>query len=189
MAYTPELQNTIDTLGISKENILYLTLEQIYMQEMREGIKDTEYREGSEFILSRLFKRNKEKKFQTLKPKTHILFQGGYNPDSPRLLIEMIGFSVGGQQFPPDKELQPGYRLYQDIELYLGKIAYDSLADIPILPIEKKPAKPRSKKKPGESKKTTSEKTSPTGNSVHYHNLPNYKDKRRLKIIYNISKD
>ncbi len=189
MAYTPELQSTIDTLGISKESILYLTLEQMYMQEMREGIKDTEYREGSEFILSRLFKRNKEKKFQTLKPKTHILFQGGYNPDSPRLLIEMIGFSVGSQRFPPDKELKPGYRLYQDVELYLGKIAYDSLADITILPTEKKPAKPRSKKKPGESKIATSKKKAPTGNSVHYPNLPNYQDKRRLKIIYNISQD
>lgn len=189
MAYSAELQNTVDALGISKENILYLTLENIYMQEMREGIKDIEYREGSEFILSRLFKRNKEKKFQTLKPKTHILFQGGYNPDSPRLLIEMIGFCVGSQQFPPDKELKPGYRLYQDVELYLGKIAYDSGMDSTILPIEKKPAKPRIKKKPGVSKNTTSKKTSPTGNSVHYPNLPNYKDKRRLKIIYNISKD
>ncbi|WP_156832006.1 hypothetical protein [Kaistella palustris] len=187
MAYSIELQKTIDALGISKENILYLTLENIYMQEMREGIKDTEYREGSEFILSRLFKRNKDKKFQSLKPKTHILFQGGYNPDSPRLLIEMLGFSVGGQQFPPDKELKQGYRLYEDLELYLGKIAYDSLADSAAIPAERKPAKQRIKRKPADL--DTSTKKSQTANSVHYPDLPKYKDKRRLKIIYNITKE
>ena len=138
MAYSKELQDTVDRIDITKDNILYLTLEQIYMQEMRDGTKDTEFREGSEFLLSRLFKRNKDKRYQSLKPKTHVLFQGGYNPDSPRLLIELTGFSVGSQLFPRDKELKPDYRLSQDVEIYLGNIVYDSLQEQIVAPSFKK---------------------------------------------------
>lgn len=127
MAYTKELQDKLDELGIRKENILYLTLENENIQDMRDGVKDTEYRNVTDFLLSRLFSINIEKKFQKMKPKTHVLFQGGYNPNSPRMLIELLGFSVGTQIFPKDKELKQTYRLYEALDLFLGKIVYDSL--------------------------------------------------------------
>ena len=180
MAYSKELQDTVDRIDITKDNILYLTLEQIYMQEMRDGTKDTEFREGSEFLLSHLFKRNKEKKFQFLKPKTHVLFQGGYNPDSPRLLIELTGFSVGSQLFPRDKELKPDYRLSQDVEIYLGKIVYDSLQDPDAPQAFKKAVKPKTSKAAPPAKKLASKKAAQDSSKK----LTDFQEKRKLKLSY-----
>jgi hypothetical protein len=178
MAYSKELQETVDKLGLKKDNILYLTLENQYMQQMREGAKDTEYREGSEFLLSRLFLRNKAKKFQLLKPKTHVLFQGGYNPDSARLLIELKGFSVGNQNFPPDTELKTGYRLYEDVEIYLGNIHYDSLDFPGSVPVFK-----RAPKKAGEPDKPAEPRKKPVKKSVgRTTGLPEISNSRRAKI-------
>ena len=55
MAYSEELEAKMRELEIKKENILYLTIANINIQEMRDGTKNTEYREVTEFYLSRLF--------------------------------------------------------------------------------------------------------------------------------------
>ncbi|QOW09777.1 hypothetical protein Q73A0000_05040 [Kaistella flava (ex Peng et al. 2021)] len=153
MAYSEELEAKMIELGIKKENILYLTIENVNIQEMRDGAKNTEYREVTELYLSRLFSKNAEKKFQKMKPKTHILFQGGYNPDSPRIIIELLGFSVGNQIFPQDGELKQNYRLYEALDMFLGNIVYDSKnADLIISPIRKTKATIASKSTKQKSK-------------------------------------
>ena len=91
MNYSPELQNKINELGLKKENILYLTIKNEYLHEMRSGQKNVEYRDLTDFYLSKLFVKDKNKNYREMKPISHILFQGGYNADSPRMLIECKG--------------------------------------------------------------------------------------------------
>lgn len=44
MKYCLELQKTIDNLNLKKEDILYLNTENQYLDEMRTGVKDVEYK-------------------------------------------------------------------------------------------------------------------------------------------------
>ena len=45
MNYTPELQEKITQLGLQKENILYLTIQNVYLHDIRRGQKNVEYRD------------------------------------------------------------------------------------------------------------------------------------------------
>lgn len=190
MAYSVELQNVIDQLEITKENILYLTIVNEYIQEMRDGIKDTEYRSVNAFLLSRLFKKNQQKQFSEPKPKTHILFQGGYNPDSPRVLIEMTGFVVGNQFFPPEKELK-SVRYFDRLDLFLGKIVYDSLDYTTTTKLVKRFTK--KKAVPAASKKTIKKTGNIVANrhlkksDVTYENLENTGKDRNLTYSYSVT--
>lgn len=61
-----------------------------------------------------------------MKPLKYILSQGGYDPDSPRLLIELSGWTVNGKKFPADLSTS-GFDVEDyDICLLLGTIMYDS---------------------------------------------------------------
>lgn len=146
MNYSPELQNKIKELNLKKENILYLTIKNEYLHEMRSGEKDVEYRDLTDFYLSKLFKKDKEKNYSELKPLTHILFQGGYDPDSPRMLIELKGFVIDKDSYPSDLKTK-GHELYSDtINLLLGKIEYDSVGFSVLIPGKKKEKKVVEKK-------------------------------------------
>lgn len=129
MAYSTELQKTIDELNLSKENILYMTIKNVYIDEMRVGVKNVEYRDLTDFYLNKLYKKDKGGKYAEPKPITHLLLQGGYNPDSPRVLIELKGWVINKSGYP--NGLDPkGHELFSDtINLLLGLIVYDSKAD------------------------------------------------------------
>ena len=62
MNYTPELQSKIDELALKKENILYLTMKNEYWHEIRVGEKDVEYRDVTDFYLSKLLLSDKNTK-------------------------------------------------------------------------------------------------------------------------------
>lgn len=129
MAYSTQLQKTINDLKLSKENILYMTIKNVYIDEMRAGVKNVEYRDLTDFYLSKLYKKDKEGNYSEPKPITYLLLQGGYNPDSPRVLIELKGWVINKSGYP--NGLDPkGHELFSDtINLLLGKIVYDSQSD------------------------------------------------------------
>lgn len=94
---------------------------------MRAGTKNVEYRDLTDFYLKQLYKKDKDGNYAIPKPLSHILLQGGYNPDSPRVLIELKGWVINKAGYPLG--LDPsGHELYSDtINLLLGKIVYDSM--------------------------------------------------------------
>lgn len=146
MNYSTQLQNKVNELHLKKENILYLPMKNEYLHEIRIGEKNVEYRDLTDFYLSKLFKRDKEKNYSEQKPLTHILFQGGYEPDSPRMLIELKGFNIDKDNYPENLDTK-GHDLYSDtINLLLGKIEYDSVGFSILIPAKKKEKKVVEKK-------------------------------------------
>lgn len=145
MNYAPELQNKIDELGLKKENILYLTMQGEWLHHIRAGEKDVEYRDITDFYLSRIFKKDKTGKYVAMKPITHILFQQGYSTTSPRMLIECKGWVIEGKNYPSDADFS-NYARYEDsINFILGKIEYDSVNFSVLIPASKKEKKVREK--------------------------------------------
>ena len=100
MIENSELQKTIDNLGLSKNDYLFLTIKTVYLYHMKSGDKNVEYREPSDFIFTRLYDNYSKNKFSKPKNISHILFQAGYNPDSPRMLIELKGWNYKGKNTP-----------------------------------------------------------------------------------------
>jgi hypothetical protein len=138
MNYTPELQSKIDELALKKENILYLKMKNEYWHEIRVGEKDVEYRDVTDFYLSKLFSKDKAKNYAEMKPITHILFQGGYNADSPRMLIECKGWVIENKNYPNDADFSNFARYEDCINLILGKIEYDSVGFSVLVPTKKR---------------------------------------------------
>ncbi len=154
-----DLEKTIKSLKIKDENRLFLTIKNQYLDDMREDIKNVEYRINTEFFRRKLFVKGKDgKPSSEMKPLKYILFQGGYEPNSPRVLIELKGWTIDGEKFPADLVTKDHDVDPYDICLLLGKIAYDSqngklYRDLPKLKKAKKtsvesstPKKPRKKK-------------------------------------------
>src|SRR5690606_4908270 len=106
---------------------LYLTIKNIYLDEMRRGLKNVEYRNNTEFFRRKLFVKDKDgNPSKQMKPLKYLLFQGGYEADSPRVLIELKGWTIGLEKFPKDLNCK-GFTLYPDLLcLLLGEIVYDS---------------------------------------------------------------
>lgn len=136
MQYTKELKATIDTLGLKKENILYLTISQEPLSDIREGSKNVEYRKLTDFYLRKLFI-HKNGGFTAPKPITHLLLQGGYSLNSPRILVELRGVNINGKTWQvwgeklPEKVSEAGYYAEPgSINLLLGKVVFES-ADFP----------------------------------------------------------
>lgn len=126
MSYTPELQKVIDQLNLKKENILYLTIKNVYLDEMREQLKNVEYRDNTEFFRRKLFIKGKDGlPSHEMKPLKYILFQGGYEPNSPRLLIGLKGWTLDKKKFPDTLDIQ-GHDIYKGICLLLDTIVFDS---------------------------------------------------------------
>lgn len=138
MNYSNELQQKIDELGLTKDSFLYLPIKNEYLHEMRSGLKNVEYRELSEHYLQKLFHKNAKGQYDKLKSKSHLLLQGGYNADSPRMLIELKGVVINGDKYPMDIDTK-GHEIYSDtINLLLGKIEYDSVNFPVMVPSSKK---------------------------------------------------
>ncbi|MDO5654632.1 MAG: helicase-related protein [Flavobacteriaceae bacterium] len=145
MKLTQQLQDKIDELGLKKENILYLTMQGEWLHHIRAGEKDVEYRDITDFYLSRIFKKDKAGKYVAMKPITHILFQQGYSTTSPRMLIECKGWVIEGKNYPSDADFSNYARYDDSINLILGKIEYDSVNFSVLIPASKKEKKVREK--------------------------------------------
>lgn len=167
MKYTEELHHIVDHLKIKDENRLFLTIKNQYLDDMREGQKNVEYREDTEFFRRKIFLKGTDgKPSQEMKPLQYVLFQGGYEPDSPRLLIELKGWTLNGKKFPANLNVTGHDVDPYDICLLLGKIVYDSqhgklFRDLPskkkakqvLAKNSSKPVKPRKKKKTFQQRK------------------------------------
>lgn len=82
-------------------------------------------------------------------------------------------------------ELEAGYRRHQDVELYLGEIVYDSLGKVSAELERKRPVKSQTPKSTAPKKKSKSINVK----AVRYETLHALKTKRKLNIVYNLTKD
>lgn len=138
MNYSKQFQDKIDELGITKDDWLYLPIKNEYLHEIRSGQKNVEYRELSEHYLQKLFVKDSKGQYGKLKHKTHLLLQGGYNADSPRMLIQLKGVVIDDNTYPNNLETK-GHELFSDtINLLLGKTEYDSVNFSVLIPTRKR---------------------------------------------------
>lgn len=141
MNYSKQFQDKIDELGITKDDWLYLPIKNEYLHEIRSGQKNVEYRELSEHYLQKLFVKDSKGQYGKLKDKTHLLLQGGYNADSPRMLIQLKGVVIDDNTYPNNLDTK-GHELFSDtINLLLGKTEYDSVGFSVLIPGKKKEKK------------------------------------------------
>ncbi len=147
MTYTPELQNTIDRLGLKKENILFLTVYNEILHLIRSGNKKIEYRDNTPHYTSKLFAKDKQGHYTILKPYTHVLFQAGYSASNPRMLIEFPGLLTKDKILYTAEMAASGEKIKGDYKLRLGKIVYDSIndPDAGSVPSQKTERKPKEK--------------------------------------------
>ena len=127
MIENSELQKIIDNLGLSKNVYLFLTIKTVYLYHMKSGVKNVEYREPSDFIFTRLYDNYSKNKFSKPKNISHILFQAGYNPDSPRMLIELKGWNYKGKNTPQNVNTKGHVIDDYSVNLLLGNILYENL--------------------------------------------------------------
>ena len=128
MNYSPQLQEILTQHGIAKQNLAYLTIANLFLNDIRNGEKNVEYRDPTDFNLSRFFVKNKNGAgYGNPKPITHLLLQGGYSVHSPRMVIELYGIVINRVCYPAHINLE-GYINDDDIiNLLLGDILYDSV--------------------------------------------------------------
>ena len=127
MGDNPQLQKAIDNLGLKKEDYVFLTIKTVYLYKMKSGEKNVEYRDPGEFIFSRLYHDYARKKFSEPKKLSHILFQAGYNPDSPRMLIELKGWNHHDTSYPGNLDTTGHEIDRRSVNLLLGDIIFENL--------------------------------------------------------------
>lgn len=127
MANPTELQSVLSELGISKEDYLFLTIKTVYLYQMKSGEKNVEYRAPSDSIFTKLYKDFNQYQFNKPKQLAYILFQAGYNSDSPRMLIELKGWSYKGENQPKSLDTLGHPIDSRDVNLILGSIIYENL--------------------------------------------------------------
>lgn len=104
-----------------------MTIKTVYLYHMKSGHKTVEYREPSEFIFSRLYNDFTVKNFSKPKNVSHILFQAGYNADSPRMLIELKGWVSEDEKQPKNIDVSKYPVDRYSVNLLLGNILYENL--------------------------------------------------------------
>ena len=144
---SPELQKVTDDLGVSNEEICFMTISKDNLDDMRSGIKNVEYRDNSAYWNEKFFIADRAGNVSLKKNYTHLLFQNGYNPDSPRVLIELKGIVTSKYKFPKNLSAA-GHEIWNgSINLLLGKILYDSDPLNPQPSVKKAPVKKAEPKK------------------------------------------
>ena len=86
---------------------LFLVMQKIWFDEIECGNKKVEYRDDSDFYISRLCSKDKEGKITGLKNYKTVLLQEGYNPGARRMMVEITDIK---------------YLRYDGFEIYLGEI-------------------------------------------------------------------
>ncbi len=94
MKYSNEMLAVINQLELKPENVMYLTIARSYLRRIVEGTKKVEFRSVTELYLKKLINVNSKGEVGDDKPITHILLQGGYSADSPRVLVEMTDWFI-----------------------------------------------------------------------------------------------
>lgn len=131
MTYSSEMQATVDSLGIKDENVLYLPIARVHLDRIRSKEKRVEFRDATWFYLKKLCKFDKNDNFVEEKPITHILFQAGYNAQSPRLLVSIKDWFVkeAGSKAESKAEYMPDaeYEGFTYEDEYLALVVGDLL--------------------------------------------------------------
>lgn len=136
MNYSAGLKAKIDELGLKKENILYLPIAKQHLNRIKNKTKVIEFRDNTDYYAKKLAKFDKSGDFVEDKPITHILFQGGYNADSPRMLTEMKEYLAKYEKienpdnpktlFLLDEAGKEGFEFDDEyIGLFIGEIEYE----------------------------------------------------------------
>ncbi len=127
--YSKAEQAVLEAHQIGEEEILYLTISTYFFNEIRTGQKNVEYRTLNDHYLSRLYERDHTGRYSQPKPLRYLLLQAGYSAHSPRLIVELKGWTVG-DNIPSHAglDLEPYIIFMDDINLLLGKVVYDSWA-------------------------------------------------------------
>ncbi len=73
MNYSPALESIISEKNILKKELLYLTIKNEFLYEIRKGDKNVEYRDLTEFYLQRFFSEDAKGKYTIPKKLTHLL--------------------------------------------------------------------------------------------------------------------
>lgn len=127
MITNSDLDKLLTSLKLTKEDYVFLTIKTVYLYEMKSGEKNVEYRTPGDFIFTRLYDDFKKKKFTEPKKVNYILFQAGYNPDSPRMLIELKGWNNQGENHPKTLNTDGHDMDRGSVNLLLGKILFENL--------------------------------------------------------------
>lgn len=167
-----DYETILKQYGIEDKDRLFLTIKNDFLDDMRLGVKNVEYRNNTEFFRRKLFVKGADGlPSRTVKPLKYVLFQGGYEPDSPRLLIELKGWNIGEEFFPSDLDIK-GHDIYTElICLLLGRIIYDSQGGVLYSTLKgagKKVVKRNSGSKKKSKKITKSQITKMSTGSVTY---------------------
>lgn len=121
---------------IGKEQVkpLFLVMQKVYFDEIECGQKDVEFRNDSDFYISRLCTKDNSGKITGLKNYKTVLLQEGYNPGARRMTVEI-------------KNIE--YFANEGFEIYLGSILSRANFDRTNAPKRAKldPTKPRQPKK------------------------------------------
>ena len=99
--YSPTMLAHMDKHGIKPEAVRYLTIQRVHLDRIVRGEKTVEFRDATDFYIKK-FCEIEDGEAVSLKPHTHILFQAGYSPTSPRALVQFqdIGIKDESQRSP-----------------------------------------------------------------------------------------
>ena len=86
---------------------LFLVMQKVWFDEIECGNKKVEYRDDSDFYISRLCSKDKEGKITGLKNYKMVILQEGYNKGARRMMVEITDIK---------------YFRYAGFEIYLGEI-------------------------------------------------------------------
>lgn len=100
---------------------LYLVMQKEYFNEILAGTKTEEYRDFTDFYISRLCEVDKTGEIQGTKKYETVKLQMGYNKDAPQMIVEVKGIFIETDEgFDADKDLLTTENCNFTIEL--GKI-------------------------------------------------------------------
>lgn len=127
----PEVLKITDEKQIKS---LFLVMQKVYFDEIECGNKKVEYRDDSDFYISRLCTKDNSGKITGIKNYKTVLLQEGYNPGARRMTVEILDIK---------------YDRYDGFEIYLGEILSRENFDRTNAPKRAKsdPTKPKQPKK------------------------------------------
>ena len=87
-----KLQSVYNKLNIKDEEVLYLTIKREFFNRILNGTKKVEFRDNADYYWRKIANFGKKNEYVDDKPLKYILLQAGYEPTSPRLLVEFLDY-------------------------------------------------------------------------------------------------
>lgn len=106
----------IEKHNLQKENILYLPIKKVQFDRIKAKTKRLEFRNISMHYLRRLSNLKKDGIFISENPIKAIVFHAGYNPDSPRMLVELKDWFFNGPEYRAENNIKPNLEYEKDFE-------------------------------------------------------------------------